>query len=539
MERIVKNMRKLLNYKKSFSPIFALILMTVFISFSMLSCENSFNEVKTDVNTNQVEQPAVIIPSNKGAIKIGITVPKNQNVRTAMPEMSLSDLRNIKLTGQFKGNNYQIASWYWYYDLQNDTEPYFLEVGTWSLTLSAEYNGYSFSDTKSITVTEGLSQNVNFKLSSDTTTGGLIYTINTYYEKTIDHADYEIKKYPSGDEVAAGTLFPVTESIYYKNIILEKSGDNALANGTYRVVFKFYGGTGNSLYLNTYSEIIRITGGITTNKNFFLDLNSVYKITWHLDGGSLQAGDSLVEQYSIHSDYSQITFPTLTKNGYKWGGWFSNEFYSGVPVTAFPSNQTGDVEYWAKWIEGYKLSYEIVNKDNSKHYPVSNVLAESYNLPLSHNEDSDTDLTVYEITDGDTTNLTCMFYYDADCTNPVPGGIIGASDIHDNTTIYIKPTIDHVYVSPDEGTDYDLADVDTKDNFPFNSTTPAETVEYAKEWLKNVDESLNPVLYIMSSLTEGIEDLSDLSLSSANGGLYGASIIKRYPSFTDGYIINM
>ena len=81
-------------------------------------------------------------------------------------------------------------------------------------------------------------------------------TNNTHYSSLIFFS------YPNTTDYSKDMIDEMLE----KNIILEKCGDNALANGTYRVVFKFYGGTGNSLYLNTYSEIIRITGGITTNK---------------------------------------------------------------------------------------------------------------------------------------------------------------------------------------------------------------------------------------------------------------------------------
>ncbi len=535
-------MRKLVNQIKNFSQILTLMILTVIISVNILSCENFYNEKKDDIHA--IEQPELVIPQNKGAVKIAVSVPKNQNERTALPHMYPNELQDIKLTGIYDGKEYQIAKWYWYYDVENQVDPLMLEVGQWNLTLSANYRGFTFSDTKTLSVTEGSSNNISFKLSSETTTGGLQFSLYFNKDKIVHHVDYEIKKYPSGDAVTygIGSLSPESSDEYNNYIEIIRNEDSALPSGTYRIVFKFYGSQGETLYLNTYSEIVRISGGIITEKTRWLNsLNDVYTITWHLNGGSLKnSGDSLVEYYSIHSDYTQITFPELERNGYKWGGWYTtpNPSDTDSPITEFPSNQIGDVEYWANWIEGHKLSYVIINSTNQ--YPISDALAEEYNLPLSHDEDADTDLTVYEITDGDTTtNLTCMFYYDADCTNPVSGGIIGASDIHDNTTIYIKPTIDHVYVSPDEGTDYDLADVDTKDNFPFNSSTPAETVEYAKEWLKNVDESLNPVLYIMSSLTEGIEDLSDLSLSSANGGLYGASIIKRYPSFTDGYLINM
>lgn len=536
-------MRKLLNHIKSFSSIFALTILSLLVSFTVLSCENSFTENKTEVNT--IEQPALVFPANKGAIKIGITTPKTENVRTAMPEMNLYNLNDIKLTGTFKGENYQIAKWSWYPDLEGNTESYFLEVGTWSLTISANYNGFNFSDTKSIIVTEATSQNISFKLSPETTTGGLSYYIDFSTEKTVDHVDYEIKKYPSGDSVSGGTgtLIPEVKNEWYNYVRIERNSDNALENGTYRIIFKFYGGAGNSLYLNTYSEILRITGGITTRKYPYLDLNDVYKITWNTNGGTLKNPvDSLVEQYSIHSDYTNIKFPELEKNGNKWGGWYTtpNPSNTDSPITEFPSNQIGDVEYWAKWIEGHKLSYVIVNSTNQ--YPISDALAEEYNLPLSHDEDDDTDLSGCTITDGSTNVLGVEFYNDSSLTNIITDSKLEGSSITEDKTIYIKLTdVNHVYVDPEEGVDYTIAAGAGNDKLPFNLNTPAKTVAYAKEWLKNANSSNNPVLYVKSSITrpDDVSALSNLSKNTTVGGEYGGAIVKRYSTFKNAPVINL
>ena len=515
-------MRKLINKIKSFSQILTLMILTVIISVSILSCENFYNEKKDDIHA--IEQPELVIPHNKGAVKIAVSVPKNQNERTALPHMYTNELQDIKLTGIYDGQEYQIAKWYWYYDLENQVDPLMLEVGQWNLTLSAKYHGFTFSDTKTLSVTEGSSNNISFKLSSETTTGGLQYTLYFNKDKIVHHVDYEIKKYPSGDAVTygIGSLSPDSLDEYYNYIEIRRNEDSALPSGTYRIVFKFYGSQGETLYLNTYSEIVRISGGIITEKTRWLySLNDVYTITWHLNGGSLKnSGDSLVEYYSIHSDYTQITFPELERNGYKWGGWYTtpNPSNTDSPITDFPSNQIGDVEYWANWIQGHKLSYVIVN--NSKQYPISDELAESYNLPLSHDEVTGTNLNVYKITDGESpTNINCAFYYDSNlaAAQLISGGIIGGSDITDDTTIYIEPEISHVYLSPTVGND---------DNLGFNVSTPVQSVQVAEDWLGSDAAKIIYVKNSISSITE-IEDLS-----------HGA-IVKRHSSMKSSPILDL
>ncbi len=118
---------------------------------------------KDDIHA--IEQPELVIPQNKGAVKIAVSVPKNQNERTALPHMYPNELQDIKLTGIYDGKEYQIAKWYWYYDVENQVDPLMLEVGQWNLTLSANYRGFTFSDTKTLSVTEGSSNNISFKLS--------------------------------------------------------------------------------------------------------------------------------------------------------------------------------------------------------------------------------------------------------------------------------------------------------------------------------------------------------------------------------------
>lgn len=486
-----------------------LLIFSLFISAGLLSCFNAFNDSKEktelEINTSSGN-------SNKGKIKIQIVPQKNKINRSVLSDMDINQLKDITLTGILNGKSQTLGNWGSVKDLDNET--FEIETGEWNLTISASYNGFTFSDSKIVQVSLNSIQTVEFELSSDTTTGGLSLKISFASDKTANHASYKLTKYPSEASVTDGEGSLLIEtSDDEKYIELKRDTTNALQGGTYRIVFTFYGDENEIIKLNTYSEIIHIKGGFFSSVTRTINLNEMFTIYYHTDGGEPVTGTSLIEKYSINSDYSSITFPDLSKENYVFLGWFT-ALSGGTQVSRLPDGSSGDQHFYARWQAYPSLTYKVVNLSNEQ-FLINDEIATGYKLPLLHNLVSGTDLSDCEFTDGESNLINCKFFYDSSCTNEITGGVISASAISEDSIIYVKVLPDHVYVDPEDGQDQ----IEYK--YPFDVTSPAKTVENAKKWIAN-DES--NTVYVLSTLREetDIENLSGVS-SSERGAL-----VKRY-----------
>ena len=499
------------NYIQQISKLFSLIFLTLVLSLSIISCDNFSKD--SDNNQTILTQPE-FSTGNKGIVKIKLLTAQLQKSRTALPEaLSIDNFSDFQLKGEINGTAVNLGSWGLPFDLECET--FELEVGEWDLTLSATYNGYTYSDTKSINVTLSSVQQVDFVLSSDSISGGIILHLDFDTGKTVDHVSYELENYLTSTVIDSGNLtITNSEGINYVEYI--KDYNDAIPSGTYRLSISFYGEA--DLLLNTYRELVRVKGGHQSSRYQFIDLNEVYTITYHNTEDATLVSGSLVEKYSINSDYSTIIFPDLSKPNYVFLGWYTEDD-GGVQVTRLPDGSSGDQHFYARWQAYPHLTYKI-HKYNDEYYELTDEMAEDYNLPLRHIPGVNTDLTVYNITDGEsTTKITCTFYYDSNlaAAQLISGGIIGGSALTTDTIIYIEPEISHVYLSPTVGND---------NNLGFNVSTPVQSVQVAEDWLGS---DTSKIIYVKNSIsnTNEIQDLS-----------HGA-IVKRHSSLTSSPILNL
>jgi uncharacterized repeat protein (TIGR02543 family) len=79
--------------------------------------------------------------------------------------------------------------------------------------------------------------------------------------------------------------------------------------------------------------------------------------------------------YTIES--STITLPTVTRDGYTFGGWYENSGFTGSPVTTMPAGSTGNKTYYAKWTATiYTITY-IPNSGTGTLTPTSYTIESS------------------------------------------------------------------------------------------------------------------------------------------------------------------
>ena len=359
------------NYIQKVSKALKLLVLSLIILSGLSSC-NTFIE----------EEPQK--KEEKGLVKINIDMKDNTASRSALANFSTSNLQDIKLTGIYNGNNYTLGSW-WTLSLM-ESETFYLQAGDWQLKLTAKYNtpvysnynyietiAVTFSDTQNITVSTEDTQSINFNLSSEENKGSLLFSLRfAKNDSFVNHAKYKITRYPSGELVtgAEGTL-PVITTFYEKQVQVLKYGESALDNGNYLITVDLYGDSSEETLLNTYSSIIHIKKGFVTNYEPFIEINGLYNITWNKNGGTLPAGASLQEHYSMHSA-ANVTFLALTKDGYEWQGWYTGPGGSGSLVTNLSEVGNNDLVFYAHFtpIE-YSITYELNGGTNDTSNPNS------------------------------------------------------------------------------------------------------------------------------------------------------------------------
>ena len=105
-------------------------------------------------------------------------------------------------------------------------------------------------------------------------------------------------------------------------------------------------GRGNIYYGTLTDSDISAISGKTMTPATEDDLKGiVFSITYKVNDGTMP--DSYDETYTIESP--NIILPTPTREGYTFGGWYTNEGLTGDAVTTIATGSTGDKEFWAKW----------------------------------------------------------------------------------------------------------------------------------------------------------------------------------------------
>ncbi|MCR5850718.1 MAG: InlB B-repeat-containing protein [Bacteroidaceae bacterium] len=85
-----------------------------------------------------------------------------------------------------------------------------------------------------------------------------------------------------------------------------------------------------------------------------------YSITYHENGGTMP--NVYPTTYDIES--ADITLPTLTRDGYTFGGWYVNDGLTGDAVTTITTGAYGAKEFWAKWTaHTYTVAFDKNNND--------------------------------------------------------------------------------------------------------------------------------------------------------------------------------
>ena len=102
------------------------------------------------------------------------------------------------------------------------------------------------------------------------------------------------------------------------------------------------------------SAVETIGGGTTGGITLYAKWTPVtYKITYELDGGTNAALNPAT--YTIETD--TITLAEPQKEGFAFGGWYTDSSFSGTKQTTIEKGSHVDKKYYAKWLKKCTVSY--------------------------------------------------------------------------------------------------------------------------------------------------------------------------------------
>jgi uncharacterized repeat protein (TIGR02543 family) len=291
----------------------------------------------------------------KAAVSLSIA---GAGARTVLPalEPDLSDVKAWKLLGA-KTDEAQTPLTELFTDPASQT--LYLETGDWDFTLK----GYN---TSSLLILEGAIPNQTISLEGPNT---LTFTVAPVLEGegtvkiTITlppgHGITQVKVFKDNNELE--TITPSGDSAVY-----EKTGHEA---GDYYYSFRLY--KGGDLY-GVVSELVQVRANLASEKEYTLtaaDLNIRYVIVYHLDKEQPNPG------YYRSTDVAP-DLPALSRPGYNFSGWYTDDGLKEGPVTKLPApGNGGDRDFYAEWEKiTYGIIYELYDGsnhgDNPENYTV-------------------------------------------------------------------------------------------------------------------------------------------------------------------------
>ncbi|MBQ4215142.1 MAG: InlB B-repeat-containing protein, partial [Bacteroidales bacterium] len=161
-----------------------------------------------------------------------------------------------------------------------------------------------------------------------------------------------------------GTCTPLTQYI-------EREGAE-LPQDVVRDGFTFGGWFTNASC--TSDEVTEIPVTATGEQTFYAKWTAnSYTVTLNKNNGTINSGNVTSYLYGVGA-----TLPIdITRNGYTFGGWYTNSSYTGSQVTSISTTEYGNKTYYAKWT---KNIYTITFVTNNGTINASNVTQYTYGV---------------------------------------------------------------------------------------------------------------------------------------------------------------
>ena len=146
-----------------------------------------------------------------------------------------------------------------------------------------------------------------------------------------------------------GTGAPAAESITNKNGSADFTISSAIPK---REGYTFMGWADSA---NAAAAVYRANDPIQLHKNgnaektiYAVWKPGIYTVTLHANGGAIASGKDITS-YTYGAGATLPAENDITREGYTFDGWYADSSFSGAPVTAISSTDTGDKTFYAKW----------------------------------------------------------------------------------------------------------------------------------------------------------------------------------------------
>ena len=229
--------------------------------------------------------------------------------------------------------------------MTNDTNEY----GSGTITGSAGAAGsteFHGKVTNTGTIRKGTFTNAVINESSGTINGGTFTGTITNNDGTVLDGDF------SGATTLSGTLVitfdpnngdqPSTQKVNWSKDGAALTAP-ASTNEGHSLDGWYYDNNGMETKWNFDTDTVKCT--ITLKAKWKL---STYSVTLQTDGGTIASGKE-VTGYTYGTGAVLPTADDITREGYRFDGWYTDSSFSGSPVTEITDTDTGNKTLYAKW----------------------------------------------------------------------------------------------------------------------------------------------------------------------------------------------
>ena len=307
---------------------------------------------------NILEENDFIEKLEESKAYINVSIPDWGGLkRTALPKFDSESVNNFifALSGNLTSESTEevLGSFESLSDLSNASIP--CEEGSWNFTLTASKDG---------TVFTGSLSNIQIKAGENNLAFSLTWNRNALEGKgslsfALDFSEAENAgdvKLVTGELLSYNTTSGEERELSgYEEKNLTVSNGKVIFNeteipaGNYRVKINLYADTEKKNPINSWRELVIITGAQTSYANRkFSALNKVYSITYELNGGSEINAAAVPRIFTRNT--AAFSLPAPTRKGYAFAGWFKDANF-GTEAIQITKGSTGDKKYYAKWLQ--------------------------------------------------------------------------------------------------------------------------------------------------------------------------------------------
>ncbi|MEE1289665.1 MAG: SUMF1/EgtB/PvdO family nonheme iron enzyme [Spirochaetota bacterium] len=165
------------------------------------------------------------------------------------------------------------------------------------------------------------------------------------------------------------------------NEIQAEYAKNDVPTGQYIIKFEVYD-TSDKL-LNTLTDVIKVTNGLTATEQKTLDkVNTQYTITYDLAGGSWKSEFTPVTVRNANMGITLSTADNIERADYDFVGWYDE---NGDKVTQIPSDTAKDISVTAKWNSTdfvYVQGATITGAITADGYTTSYIFKDGVSIPV-------------------------------------------------------------------------------------------------------------------------------------------------------------